>query len=54
MKNGKTWDDFAPRQDIKEFERHAKKYLRNADRRMKSIAARSKRELMREKTNNSS
>jgi hypothetical protein len=46
MKNGKTWDDFALRQGIKEFERYAKKYLRNGDRRMGFISARSKRELM--------
>lgn len=39
MKKNEEWDIFAPRQDIKEFERHAKKYLKNSDRRMKTIAA---------------
>jgi 20S proteasome alpha/beta subunit len=46
MKKDEIWDIFAPPKDMREFEQHARKFLRNADRRMKSIAAKSKRELM--------
>ena len=46
MKKDEKWDIFAPRKDMREFEQHAKKYLKNSGRRMKSIAAESKRELM--------
>jgi 20S proteasome alpha/beta subunit len=46
MKDNEKWDIFAPYKDMKEFEHYAKKYLKNSDRRMKSIAAASKRELM--------
>ncbi len=44
MNYNKEWDDEAS-EDINDFEQHAKKYLKNLDRRMKSIAAKSKREL---------
>jgi hypothetical protein len=54
MDYNKEWDDEASSEDINEFEQYAKKHLKKLDRRMKSIAARSKRELMTEKTNNSS
>lgn len=43
------WDIEAPPEDIKEFMQHAMKYLRNSDKRMKSIAAKSMRELRMQK-----
>ena len=54
MNYNKEGDDEASSEDINEFERYAEKYLKNLDRQMKSIAARSKRELMTKKTSHSS
>ena len=48
MKKDQEWDIFAT-DDNKEFEQYAKKYLKNSERRMKSIAAESNRELMKRK-----
>lgn len=45
MNYNKEWDDEAS-EDINEFEQYAKNYLKNSNRRMKSIATKSKRELM--------
>jgi 20S proteasome alpha/beta subunit len=49
MKKNEIWDIFAPDKDKKEFEQYAKKYLKNSDRRMRSIAASSKRDLLKRK-----
>jgi hypothetical protein len=46
MNKNNEWDIFAPLNDLKEFEQYAKRYLKNSDRRMKSIAAKSKLELI--------
>jgi hypothetical protein len=46
MNYNKEWDNEASSDEINEFEQYVKKYLKNSDKRMKSIAAKLKRELM--------
>jgi hypothetical protein len=45
MNHNKEWD-YEASKDTDDFEQYAKKYLKNSDSRMRSIASTSKRELM--------
>ena len=46
MNYDNVWDNEAPSKDIHEFRKYANQYLKNFDKQMKSIEAKSKRELI--------